>query len=114
MQSSDPASPAPRHYGDHGPYPDPPAQLSDLTGPTHGIIELPITIDWGPKHLYDMAVDSDRRVAYELVLQEAGTTAEVALYVNGTALTEVWSRLLLPQRVRELWEARFRNLTRVA
>ena len=61
-----------------------------------------------------MALDSDRRVAYELVLQEAGTTAEVASYVNGTALTEVWFRLFLPRRVRELWEARFRTLTRVA
>jgi hypothetical protein len=61
-----------------------------------------------------MALDSDRRVVYEMVLQEAGSTAEVALYVNGAVLTEVWPRLFLPQRVRELWEARFRNLTRVA
>jgi hypothetical protein len=114
MPSSDPPSPVPRHYGDHRPYPDPPAQLSDLTRPTHGIIELPRRIDCGPKHLYDMALDSDRRVAYELVLQEAETTAEVASYVNGAVLSDVWFRLFLPRRVRELWEARFPILTRVA
>lgn len=101
MPSSDAASPAPCHYGDHRPYPDPPTHLSDLTEPTRGVIELPITIDCGPRQSYDMALDSDRRVVYEMVLQEAGSTAEVALYVNGAALTEVWPRLFLPQRVRD-------------
>jgi hypothetical protein len=37
-----------RRYVDHRPYPEPPARLDDLTGPTSGTLELPVTIDWGP------------------------------------------------------------------
>jgi hypothetical protein len=114
MASRDPASTAGRRYGDHRPYPDPPDQLDDLTGPTTGQIKLPITIDWGPKRTYDMGHDADRRVVYEMVLQEASNTEEVGRYVNGKALAEVWSRLWLPRRVREQWEERLSELARAA
>jgi hypothetical protein len=113
MATSDQTVPERRHYGDHRPYPDPPARLADLTGPTAGTVELPITIDWGPKRLYDMSRDNDRRVVYEVVLQEA-STEEVGHYVNGVALAEVWPRLWLPRRVRQAWEERFPELTRAA
>ena len=101
--ASDEVVPEGRHYGDHRPYPDPPARLSDLTGPTSGPIELPISIDWGPRRVYDMAHDADRRVVYEVVLQEAASTEEVARYVNGAVLVQVWPRLWLPRRVRRSW-----------
>ena len=103
-----------RRYADHRPYPDPPARLKDLTGPTAGVIELPITIDWGPKRGYDLARDADRRVVYEVVLQEAADTAQVARYVNGGVLVEVWPRLFLPRRVRERWEERVPELVQAA
>jgi hypothetical protein len=112
MVSSDRTVPERRHYADHRPYPDPPAHLRDLTGPTAGRIELPITIDWGPKRHYDLAEDADRRVVYEVVLQEAASTEEVSRYVNGAALVAVWPRLWLPRRVRQSWEDRFPELTR--
>jgi hypothetical protein len=97
MASSDATVHQRQRYGEHRPYPDPPARLADLTGPTAGTVELPITIDWGPRRSYDMAVDADRRVVYELVLQEAATTEQVGQYVNGHALAEVWRRLWLPR-----------------
>ena len=103
-----------RHYRDHRPYPEPPARLVDLTGPTTGTVELPFTIDWGPKRTYDMAVDADRRAAYELVLQEAASTEELARFIDGQTLAQVWRRLWLPRRVRSIWEERFPELTRVA
>ncbi len=103
-----------RHYGDHRPYPDPPAELADLTGPTSGLIELPLHIDWGPKAPYDLAKDSDRRVLYETVLLEAASTEELCRYVNGPLLVQAWPRLWLPQRVRQNWEGRFSVLQRVA
>jgi hypothetical protein len=112
--ASDQVVPERRHYGDHRPYPDPPARLVDLTGPTAGPIELPITIDWGPKRRYDMSRDSDRRVVYERVLREAGTPEEVCQYVNGALLVEVWPRLFLPERVRSRWEGHFVELTPAA
>lgn len=101
-------------YADHRPYPDPPARLADLKGPTAGLIELPITIDWGPKRLYDMAADADRRIVYEVVLQEAADAEEVGLYVNGAILVEVWPRLRLPRRVGQRWEDRFPQLVHAA
>jgi hypothetical protein len=103
-----------RHYADHRPYPDPPGRLADLMGPTAGLVELPVTIDWGPNRTYDLELDADRRVVYERVLREAASTDEVSRYVNGRALVEVWSRLWLPQRVRRLWEDRFPELTQAA
>ncbi len=73
-----------------------------------------VTIDWGPKRSYDMASDADRRVAYELVLQEAATTEQVSKYVNGHALAQVWRRLWLPRRVRAVWEERLPELRQAA
>ena len=114
MASSDQVVPEERHYGDHRPYPDPPARLADLTGPADGRIELPTTIDWGPRRTYDLARDADRRVVYERVLREAATTAEVARFVNGAVLVEVWPRLFLPRRIRENWQGRFPELVSAA
>jgi excisionase family DNA binding protein len=103
-----------RRYADHRPYPDPPARLADLNGPTSGVVELPITIDWGPRRRYDLGTDADRRIVYERVLREAGDAEEVGRYVNGAVLVDVWSRLWLPQRVRRAWEQRFPELTHAA
>jgi hypothetical protein len=89
-------------------------RLADLTGPTAGVVELPITIDWGPKRRYDLADDADRRIVYERVLREAADAEEVGRYVNGSILVEVWPRLWLPQRVRQVWERRFPELTHAA
>jgi hypothetical protein len=114
MASRDQINPERRHYGDHRPYPDPPARLTDLTGPTQGTIDLPVTIDWGPKRTYNMAIDADRRVVYELVLQEAGSTEEVSQYVNGQVLAKVWAQLWLPRRIRNTWEERLPELGRAA
>jgi hypothetical protein len=103
-----------RHYADHRPYPDPPAQLTDLVGPTAGVVELPKTIDWGPRRTYDLGLDVDRRIVYELVLQEASSTGEIVRYVNGAALVDAWRRLWLPGRVRQTWEERFLELAQAA
>jgi excisionase family DNA binding protein len=100
-----------RRYADHRPYPDPPGSLTDLTGPTSGVVELPITIDWGPRRHYDLGADADRRIVYERVLREAAEAEEVCHYVNGAILVEEWPRVWLPQRVRRAWEQRFPELT---
>lgn len=111
MSSSDGASMGPAiRYADHRPYPDPPARLADLAGPTDGLIELPLSIYWGPKRSYDMSTDGDRRAVYETVLREAADAAEVGQYVNGVLLVQLWPRLWLPSRIRQCWEARFSEL----
>ena len=103
-----------RHYADHRPYPEPPASLADLTGPTAGSITLPPHIDWGPPRPYDMASDVDRRIVYERVLREASSTDEVCRYVNGAALRAAWYFLWLPARIRTTWERRLPELVRAA
>ncbi len=107
-------TPHERRYGEHRPYPDAPARLADLNGPITGTLTLPVTIDWGPKRVYDMSKDNDRRVVYELVLQEASSAEEVSRYVNGSILVQVWPRLFLPRRVRSRWEGRFPDLVGAA
>ena len=114
MSTSKEAAPELRRYVDHRPYPVPPARLDDLTGPTSGTVELPVTIDWGPGRSYDVGQDADRRVVYERVLREAASTGELCRYVNGQALLDVWGRLWLPRRVRSSWEECFPELVRAA
>lgn len=114
VSTSQEAGPELRRFVDHRPYPEPPALLDDLTGPTSGTVELPVTIDWGPRRSYDLGEDADRRVVYERVLREAASTGEVCRFVNGRALVEVWGRLWLPRRVRTSWEERFPDLVRAA
>jgi hypothetical protein len=46
------------------------------------MIELPVTIDWGPKRVYDIARDADRRIVYERVLREAAMSWARSVLIN--------------------------------
>lgn len=92
-------------YAEERPYANPPGRLADLTGPTEGVVELPLTLDWGPHRPYDLAAEVDRRILYERVIREAATTGEVCRWIDGSALRAVWPRLWLPERLRRSWEA---------
>lgn len=102
------------HYVDHRPYAEPPLRLADLAGPVTGQIELAVTIDWGPRRIYDIGVETDRRIVYERVLREASSTEELCRYLEADALVDAWGHLFLPQRVRAMWERRFPELVRAA
>jgi hypothetical protein len=78
------------------------------------MVELLVTIDWGPRCSSDLGEDPDRRVVYERVLREAASTVEVCRYVNGRALLDVWGHLWLPRRLRSNWEERLPELVRAA
>jgi hypothetical protein len=70
--------------------PDQPGSAGAAGGPdrpTSGVVELPITIDWGPRRRYDLDTDADRRIVYERVLREAGDAEEVGL----TSTVQSWS-----------------------
>ena len=71
-------------YEDGRPY-TVPDSLEELTGPTSGVVELPLRLDWS----------------------EQGR-------LHGPTLARVWRRLWLPRRVRALWESRFPTLPRAA
>jgi hypothetical protein len=97
-------------YADVRPY-TVPETLEELTGPTGGIVELPVRIDWSGSPLYDL--DDGRMVSgyYERVIRESASVADLRRYLNAQVLKSVWRDLFLPPRVCQLWEQRFPELT---
>lgn len=97
-------------FRDHRPY-DSPERLEDLAGPAGGVVDVPHEVLWAPggpaRDLDDAAV---RRMVYVAVIAE-GTRADQAALLNRDLLVEDWPRLMIPRRARELWEARFPELT---
>jgi hypothetical protein len=107
-------SPAPAGrptYASVRPYAAPPATLGALTGPTGGLIELPVTLDWGPHRIYDLSDEAERRMMYERVICEAGSAEELARYLDGELVAELWHRLWLPMQVRALWHEHLPELS---
>lgn len=81
------------------------ASLSGLSGPAAGVIELPRRLFWSaPDHTFDLSQRHDALAAYEAVLAEARTTADLAEFLNAGLLTALWGDLHVPDRVRQAWE----------
>ncbi len=81
------------------------AALSELQGPASGVIELPSRLFWSaPDHTFDLSQRHDALAAYESVLIEARTAADLAEFLNGELLVALWGDLHLPPRVRRAWE----------
>ena len=99
-------------YRDIKPY-DVPARLEELHGPRSGRMELPPNVYWGPLTTVDLDILSGVVKAYQATLREGRVVDQVEL-LNRDLLVEVWSELLLPARVRDLWESRFPELAAAA
>ncbi len=84
--------------------------LDQLHGPAGGVVELSHSVLWVPG---GGRVDLDRpgglRMAYRAVLNE-GTVEDLENVLNRDRLIAVWSDLMLPFRVLEMWESRFPEL----
>jgi hypothetical protein len=86
--------------------------LAELAGgPRRGVVELPLRMDWSQQRRYTLNRDGDRRLLYETVLNEALRPDDLRELLNGELLVQLWSRLWLPRRIRQLWETRFPELT---
>lgn len=96
-------------YRDIKPYVAP-AKFDELRGPRAGRLELPLNVYWGPQATVDLDTLSGVVKAYEATLREGRVIDQVHL-LNPDLLVEVWPELLLPDRVRELWESRFPELS---
>ncbi len=92
-------------YKDIVPY-DTPATLDNLHGPASGPLRLPITVHWGPRHVFDLNDLGQRRAAYRAIVREGTPDVQVEL-LNAALLRELWPDLVLPDRCRLLWEERF-------
>ncbi len=93
------------NYANIRPYAVPRA-LEELAGPAGGIVTLPGWLDWSPRRSYDLSDPAALRVMYEQVIQE-GREQDLKAYLNADLLVRVWPELILPMRVRLLWESRF-------
>ena len=86
-----------------------PSSLAALHGPSSGLIELPITVHWGPHRTFDLDDDGQRRAAYRAIVRE-GTPEVQERLLDETLLRREWAALVLPERCRATWHAAFPEL----
>jgi hypothetical protein len=88
--------------------------LDELTGPEHGVVELPQRLMWNPNRRFDLDDPDLLLWMYENVLREAIRRNEFRQWINGRVLVRVWRKLNLPRPVRQAWEARHAQLRTAA
>ncbi|MFQ6228275.1 hypothetical protein [Nocardia sp. NPDC002869] len=87
--------------------------LSELRGPEHGVLQLPIELAWGGRREFDLDDDYDRAAVYKIVLDE-GTAKNLRELVNGRLLAMIWPQMRPARPVRALWERMFPQLRAAA
>lgn len=95
-------------YKDIVPY-EVPSSLDALRGPASGEMELPITVHWGPKRVFDLDNPSELVFAYRQIVRE-GTPEDQEELLNTDLLRKVWSEIWLPERCARLWKTKFPEL----
>jgi hypothetical protein len=88
--------------------------LTELAGPRHGLVELPLRLWWGPRRPFDLGEPTMLRWMYENVLREAVRAEELRTYLHGPTLARLWPELNLPRGVRAAWESRHPQLRHAA
>lgn len=88
--------------------------LTELTGPTAGVAELPHRMIWQePRHRrFDLHDPYQLCRVYEIVLREAIRLDELRTWLDAATLQRIWPDLYLPRGVRQAWEERHPELTR--
>jgi hypothetical protein len=78
--------------------------LAGLRGPVSGRWQLPLHLDASARAVYDFADPDEREEAYQLVLLEAASPADLEQWLDGTELLRMWPDLYLPRVVRAAWQ----------
>mgnify|MGYP000881659447 CR=1 FL=1 len=66
--------------------------------------EMPLHLDWSrPGRSVDLSDRRQRARAYEVVLRE-GRPIDIESIVDGALLVDLWDDLVLPRRVRTVWQ----------
>jgi hypothetical protein len=82
------------------------ADLTELHGPTSGLITLPHRLFWQPSRQIDLDNRALLAWVYETVLREAVTVEELRTWLDGPTLVRLWADLFVPRGVRQAWEER--------
>ncbi|MFI5769669.1 transcriptional regulator [Streptomyces sp. NPDC051658] len=88
-----------------------PAALSELAGPEHGAVSLPLHLAWSGLTTFDLDRPRLRMSYYRIVLAE-GQHDGLVQYLNRDLLVGLWPalRTLVSRDVREVWESAFGEL----
>ncbi|AWZ03967.1 MULTISPECIES: transcriptional regulator [unclassified Streptomyces] len=88
-----------------------PTRLAELTGPVHGVVELPLHVVWSGLCAFDLDQPRQRMGLYRTVLAE-GTHEDLCRFLNADLLSSLWPvlRTLTGPTVREVWEDAFPQL----
>ncbi|MFB6872098.1 transcriptional regulator [Streptomyces sp. NPDC056323] len=88
-----------------------PAALSDLVGPEHGTVSLPLHLAWSGLTTFDLDQPRLRMSYYRIVLAE-GQHDDLVQYLDRDLLVGLWPtlRTLVSRDVREVWESAFDEL----
>jgi len=86
------------------------SDLSELRGPTSGVVELPHRLFWQPDRHIDIARPALLAWMYETVLREATDVEELRTWLDGPTLVRLWGGLFVPRGVRLAWQERHPEL----
>ncbi|MFI8003744.1 transcriptional regulator [Streptomyces sp. NPDC086010] len=92
-----------------------PAALSELVGPEHGTVSLPLHLAWSGLTTFDLDQPRLRMSYYRIVLAE-GQHDDLVRFLNRSLLVRLWPtlRTLISRDVREVWEQSFNELAHSA
>ncbi len=92
-----------------------PAALSELAGPEHGTVRLPLHLAWSGLTTFDIDQPRLRMSYYRIVLAE-GQHTDLVEYLNPDLLVSLWPtlRTLVSRDVRAVWESSFTELAQSA
>ncbi|MGW3301082.1 transcriptional regulator [Streptomyces rubiginosohelvolus] len=92
-----------------------PAALSELVGPEHGTVRLPLHLAWSGLTAFDLDQPRLRMSYYRIVLAE-GQHDDLVRYLDRDLLISLWPtlRTLISRDVREDWEDSFDELAHSA
>ncbi|MDG9701216.1 transcriptional regulator [Streptomyces sp. DH37] len=88
-----------------------PGALTELTGPVHGTVDLPLHLAWSGLTRFDLDQPRLRMSLYRIVLAE-GMHDDLVRYLNHELLTDLWPvlRTLVSRDIRSVWEGAFPEL----
>ncbi|MEW1721032.1 transcriptional regulator [Streptomyces sp. NPDC093109] len=92
-----------------------PTALSELAGPEHGTVSLPLHLAWSGLTTFDLDQPRLRMSYYRIVLAE-GRHDDLIQYLHHELLVGLWPTLrsLVSRDVRVVWESAFGELVRSA
>lgn len=82
----------------------PPAGRDPWTGPSSGVVELPLRLYWSDRHnRFDLADHAERRLLYQIVLSE-GSADDVGQFLHLPTMLNIWDQLWLSAAVHDAWD----------